>query len=61
MANTEFDYVGTRLHAGILALNYRKRTLIIAVDNRAAEMKTDINLPVIARGDLESSKGLYSQ
>jgi hypothetical protein len=56
MANTDFDCIGTRLHAGILALNCRKRTMIIAVDNRAAEMKTDINLPVISRGDLNSLK-----
>ncbi len=56
MKDTDFDYIGTRLHAGILALNYRKRTMVIAVDNRAFEMKRDINLPVISRGDLNSLK-----
>lgn len=43
------DYVGTRLHAGIHALNYHIRSIIIAVDNRATEMGRDINLPVIPR------------
>ncbi len=56
MEDTDFDYIGTRLHAGILSLNHRKRTMIIAVDNRAAEMKTDVNLPVVSRGDLNSLK-----
>lgn len=46
------DYVGTRLHAGIHALNHRIRTIILAVDNRAAEMGRDINLPVIPRSEI---------
>lgn len=45
------DYVGTRLHAGIRALQHGRRTVIIAVDNRAAEMGTDMGLPVVQRGD----------
>ncbi len=45
----DIDYIGTRLHAGIRALQYKKRTLILAVDNRAAEISKDINLPVIDR------------
>lgn len=49
------DYVGTRLHAGIRALNMKKRTLIIAVDNRAKEMAKDTNLPVIARENLKET------
>jgi len=43
------DYVGTRLHAGIHALNYKIRSIILAVDNRATEMGRDVNLPVIRR------------
>lgn len=46
------DYVGTRLHAGIHALNHKIRTIILAVDNRATEMGRDINLPVIQRDAL---------
>lgn len=43
------DYVGTRLHAGIHALNCKIRSIILAVDNRATEMGRDVNLPVIQR------------
>lgn len=34
----EFDYVGTRLHAGIRCLNGGHRSLIIAIDNRARQI-----------------------
>lgn len=49
----DLDYIGTRLHAGIRALQYKKRTLILAVDNRAAEISKDINLPVINREKID--------
>lgn len=41
------DYVGTRLHAGIRALQYARRTIIIGIDNRAIEMQRDFNLPIV--------------
>ncbi len=47
------DYVGSRLHGGIRALQHGRRTLIIGVDNRALEKKQDINLPVIDRKEQE--------
>ena len=43
------DYVGTRLHGGIKALNCKCRTLILAVDNRALEISKDTALPVFER------------
>ena len=46
------DYVGTRLHAGIHALNHKIRSIILAVDNRATEMGRDVNLPVIQRDEI---------
>ena len=46
------DYVGTRLHAGIHALNHKIRSIILAVDNRATEMGKDVNLPVIQRSEI---------
>ena len=49
---TDCDYVGTRLHGGIKALQKKKRTIIIGVDNRAIEKKKDFNLKVIERKDL---------
>ncbi len=47
------DYVGTRLHGGIRALQKGRRTIIIGVDNRAEEKKLDFNLPVVTRNDLK--------
>lgn len=41
------DYIGTRLHAGIRALQHARRTFIIGIDNRAIEMQRDFNLPII--------------
>lgn len=46
------DYVGTRLHAGIHALNHKVRSIIIAVDNRATEIASDTNLPVLLREEI---------
>lgn len=53
----DIDYVGTRLHGGIRALQKGIRTIIIGVDNRALEKKKDFNLPVINR---EAIEGLTS-
>lgn len=41
------DYVGTRLHAGIRALQLGRRSVIVGIDNRAIEMKSDFSLPVL--------------
>jgi polysaccharide pyruvyl transferase WcaK-like protein len=43
------DYVGTRLHAGIRALQRGVRATVIAVDNRATEIARDTGLPVVSR------------
>jgi polysaccharide pyruvyl transferase WcaK-like protein len=51
--NLNVDYIGTRLHAGVRALQRKKRSLILAVDNRAIEISKDTNLPVLARDDFE--------
>lgn len=53
LANEDIDFVGTRLHGGIRALQKKKRSLIIAVDNRAIELGADTGLPVIDRSCLE--------
>jgi polysaccharide pyruvyl transferase WcaK-like protein len=47
------DYVGTRLHAGIRALQKKKRALIIGIDNRAIEMHKDFNIPVLYDSRIE--------
>lgn len=50
MRDSDTDYVGTRLHAGIRALQLGARSTIVEVDNRAREMGSDIGLPVVSRG-----------
>lgn len=49
--NAKIDYVGTRLHAGIHALNHQVRTIILSIDNRAKEMSKDINLITVPRNN----------
>ena len=53
---TPFDYIGTRLHGGIYALLHNRRSLIIEIDNRAAEIAKDTYLPTVKRGDIDSTK-----
>ncbi|MFP4120915.1 polysaccharide pyruvyl transferase family protein [Coleofasciculus sp.] len=48
-----FDYIGTRLHGGVKCLLSRKRALVIEIDNRAAEIAKDTNLPTTKRSDFQ--------
>ena len=59
LEQNETDYVGTRLHGGIRALNYKRKALILAVDNRAIEISRDTNLPVIERKNVKSQLENY--
>ena len=45
------DYVGTRLHGGVRALQKYRRTIIIAIDNRAMEKSKDFNMLIAPRDD----------
>ncbi len=49
----DIDYIGTRLHAGIRAMQHGVNTLIISIDNRAREMGRDFNLPIIKRDEID--------
>lgn len=48
LAQGDVDYFGTRLHAGVRALQHGVRSTVIAIDNRAAEIARDTGLPVVA-------------
>ena len=52
LEKNDIDFVGTRLHGGIRALQYKKRTIIIGIDNRANEKKKDFNIPVICQSNI---------
>lgn len=48
------DYIGTRLHAGIRAMQFGKRSIILGVDNRAVEKARDFGINMIMRENVES-------
>lgn len=52
LRDNDVDYVGSRLHGGIHALHHDRRALIVVVDNRAAEIGKDTNLPIVKRSDI---------
>lgn len=41
------EYVGTRLHAGICAMQNNKRSIILAIDNRSKDMFKTYNLNIV--------------
>jgi polysaccharide pyruvyl transferase WcaK-like protein len=52
------DFIGTRLHAGIRALQNKRRTIILALDNRSIEKAKDFNLMTCPRNDFSKLKQL---
>jgi len=46
-SDLSLDSIGSRLHGGIMALNHKRRTIIVGVDNRALEISKDTGLNVI--------------
>lgn len=52
-SNIDLDYVGTRLHGGIRALQKARRCLIISVDQRAEEIGSDTGLPIFGRENID--------
>ena len=50
--STDLEYVGTRLHGAIRAMQHKKRAVIVAVDNRAIEKKRDFNFHVVERSKI---------
>lgn len=52
-SHIDLDFVGTRLHAGIRAMQKGRRSIILSIDNRAREMGKDYNLNIIERSDID--------
>ena len=48
------DYIGTRLHGGIFAMQNNCRTIIIGIDHRADGFNKTNHIPVVRRKDLET-------
>ena len=53
LKNNEVDYIGTRLHGGIRAMQFRRRSIILSIDNRAKEMGRDFHINVVDRNELD--------
>ena len=56
--NIDLDFIGTRLHAGIRALQKKRRAIILGIDNRAAEKSKDFNLNVLSRKNINKLEQL---
>lgn len=61
LSSNDLVYIGTRLHGGIFALKNGVDSLIISIDNRAEEIKKDINLGVVERGQNQKIKSWIEQ
>lgn len=51
-SRNKFNYIGTRLHAGIDCLKTSNPAMIVAIDNRAAEIGKDIGLNTVDRNNI---------
>lgn len=61
LENSEsIDFVGTRLHAGVRAIQKKRRSIILGIDNRAYEKAKDFNITVCPRDDLSTLKQLIT-
>jgi hypothetical protein len=49
----QFDYIGTRLHGGSQMPSFKKKVMIIAIDNRAKEIGRETRLPTVSRADFD--------
>lgn len=58
---TDIDYIGTRLHAGIFAMRQKKRSIIIAVDERARGMAETYNLNTVDSSELHRLEAMINQ
>lgn len=54
------DYIGTRLHAGIYAMQNFVRSIILIVDNRAADIQANYGLPAIDRHNVTDLEAMLN-
>lgn len=46
LSGTDLDYIGSRLHGGMYALQHKKRAIVISIDYRASNMLIDSNIVI---------------
>lgn len=54
LTSNKVDYIGTRLHAGIFAMQNLVRSVIISIDNRTRDMQESCCLNTIERQNLKN-------
>jgi hypothetical protein len=59
LSQGNIDYIGTRLHAGIYAMQHKIRSVILIVDNRAKDMAETYNINTLPR-DYQDIEGYLS-
>ena len=59
--NCEVDYIGTRLHAGIFAMQHRVRSFILGVDNRSRDMAQTFGINCISRKELDKFNAIIDR
>lgn len=60
LTNNDTDYVGTRLHGGVYALRHKRRSIIIAIDERARSINADTNLPCIEYSEMDKLENMIN-
>lgn len=55
------DYIGTRLHAGIFAMQHKVRSFIISIDNRSADINQTNRINLISRNDVNNIEEICNQ
>ena len=60
LENEDIDYVGTRLHAGIRAIQKSVRAFVVTIDNRAKEISKDICLNATERLNVDPLKNFIN-
>ncbi len=54
LQNENVDYIGTRLHGGVFAMQNLVRSIIISIDHRASGFHETNNIPIINRNEIEN-------
>lgn len=61
LGTEDVDYVGTRLHGGMFAMQHKKRSIIIEIDNRAHDMRENYNFMSIRQDDIDGLSALLEK
>lgn len=56
----DVEHIGTRLHGGMFALQHRRRSIVIAIDNRVRDMKRSYGINSIERDDIDGLEKLIN-